>query len=59
MVTERCSTKEDGGEMRCIRMKEEGGESQYMLHVPHRSASIVPTNRSQAACLKQETEYDS
>lgn len=32
----------------------EGGESQYTLLVPHRSASIVPANRSQAACLKQK-----
>lgn len=61
MVKERCFTKEDGGEMRCIRMKEErrgGKKSQYTLHVPHRSASIVPANRSQAARLKQEAECD-
>lgn len=60
MVKERCFTKEDGGEMRCIRMKEErrGEKSQYTLHVPHRSASIVPANRSQAACLKQEAGCD-
>lgn len=54
MGKERCSTKEDGGEMRCIKMKEERGGSQYTLHVPHRSASIVPANISRAACLKQE-----
>lgn len=54
MGKERCSTREDGGKWDALRWKRRGcRKSQYMLHVPRRSASIVPANRSQAAGLKQ------
>lgn len=44
MGKERCSTKEDGGEMRCIKMKE-AREKSICAPPPSSVSSIVPPNR--------------